>query len=287
MKLASLKTLFVVLVSAGLSCGPMPGGTGGGEGGGGGGVANCRDRCEVRAQECGASTSQSTARCSDLCGHDLAESDVRCLEQSSCSELSKSKPCGIGGTGGGGGGGTGGSGGGGKGGGTGGGGKGGGTGGGGTGGGGTGGGGTGGGGGSGKPANVTIKGKMDGVSGPTTILDSTKTKILYVFVGEAKTTTTTPAIQFNDVPNIGKAASFTIKSPALGGCTDKILWGIGSTGGPNHNVSLNMSGSDTLPSTACVSFTEKVKSSGIVVEFSNVPYYNGGTATKVDLTLTR
>ncbi len=128
---------------------------------------------------------------------------------------------------------------------------------------------------------------MDSLTGPISTLDSGKTKLITILVGEAKMTTTAPAVQFNDAPDVKKAASMTIKSPPLGSCTSKPELSVGSTGGPNHNVLLNFEGTDVLPASACADFAQAVKMKGVVVEFANAPYYNGGTATKVEITLTR
>ncbi len=128
---------------------------------------------------------------------------------------------------------------------------------------------------------------MDSLTGPISTLDSTKTKLIVILVGEAKMTTTTPAVQFNDAPDVKKATSMTIKSPSLGSCASKPTFSVGSTGSPNHNVLINFEGTDVLPASACGDFAQAVKTKGVVVEFANAPYYNGGTATKVEVTLTR
>lgn len=105
-------------------------------------------------------------------------------------------------------------------------------------------------------------------------------KLLTSFTTEASGVGFSPAA--TDAPDLSKAASMVIVSPALGGCTAKPTLSASTT---SKNVLLSFASSDVLPSAACNDFAKAIKSGGLTVDYTNVPYWNGKVAATVRVKL--
>ena len=56
-------------------------------GGGGPAAANCPTRCSEKASDCGAPPDIAAAQCQGICGSNLSEDQLQCLEDESCEAL--------------------------------------------------------------------------------------------------------------------------------------------------------------------------------------------------------
>lgn len=61
-----------------------------------GGLLDCY-RCQAKASSCGAPADIAASECVQLCGQNLTESQLSCLEGADCSELLTGDPCNLGG----------------------------------------------------------------------------------------------------------------------------------------------------------------------------------------------
>ncbi len=229
--------------------------------------SNCVSRCDAKRSACGG----MGITCDQVCLLCLTETELSCLETKTCSELgSEPMPCGFpldvrnvsSSCGAGTGGGSGAGGGGGRGGGT---------------------GGSGGGGGGFNPtypSTLTISGKA--TITVTSIVTSDGKSVATVLSGEAKPITFSP--EASDAPDLSKAGSVKLVSPSPGACTKVPTLSASAT---SHNVLVSVSAQDTLPSTACKDFMNAIKTSGLTMEYANVPYFNAKMATKVTVRLTK
>ncbi len=128
-----------------------------------------------------------------------------------------------------------------------------------------------------KPPEVTITAHFGSVKA-THLMSSDKTK-LYSSLSVAPKPTFSPALSF-EFPNVTKAESFTVTSPSKGSCNVQASFTLSSS-----QIGVSMTLTDVLPSAACATFTDAVASKGLNVTLHNVPYPNGGVASKVIINL--
>jgi hypothetical protein len=60
-----------------------------------GGATDCSSRCVLKATTCGAPSSSAQSECDAICSHSPSESDISCLEGTSCSTLISSFQSGM------------------------------------------------------------------------------------------------------------------------------------------------------------------------------------------------
>ena len=80
------------------------------------------------------------------------------------------------------------------------------------------------------------------------------------------------------------AATVHIVSPSPGACTKVPQLSASTT---SHNVLVQFSSSDVLPSAACNDFAKAIFNGGLTLDYTAVPYWNGKTAATVRVTLTK
>ena len=131
----------------------------------------------------------------------------------------------------------------------------------------------------GKPKVLTISGSFGSATKPYSTTGSSG-DIITITTIEAQNAVPSPKV--SDPPKLDKLVP-KILSPALGGCDPKVLGNLSV--GSAWNVITQLSSVEKAASTPCLAFQKKVTSSGLKVQFVNVPYLNGGTADSVTIDL--
>ena len=87
--------------------------------------------------------------------------------------------------------------------------------------------------------------------------------------------------QPSTLPNVAaEGVTAKVESPSLGNCKPNINYVLSLS-----QVGVSGTGTETLPDTDCVTFTDKVASDGIKATLTNVPYPNSSTKATVKIDL--